>query len=91
MSRGSKWRVLDSGKKYLSMPVYQGNVPEEVCTARQYTTLQCIHLHIIRACLISRISGDAHVFSPSRLTGSIGYGMVFVAYPVFNARPNLLF
>ncbi|CAM9998597.1 unnamed protein product, partial [Ectocarpus sp. 8 AP-2014] len=30
VSRGSKWKVLDAGKKYLSMPVYQGNVPEEV-------------------------------------------------------------
>lgn len=30
MSRGSKWRVLDAGKKYLEMPVYEGHVPEEV-------------------------------------------------------------
>lgn len=29
-SRGSKWKVLDAGKKYLSMPVHVGNVPEEV-------------------------------------------------------------
>eukprot|EP00752_Nemacystus_decipiens_P001789 g1728.t2 len=29
-SRGSKWKVLDKAKKYLSMPVHQGNVPEEV-------------------------------------------------------------
>ena len=29
-SRGSKWTVLDTGKKYLNMPIYDGAVPEEV-------------------------------------------------------------
>lgn len=29
-SRGSKWTVLDAGKKYLTMPIYDGAVPEEV-------------------------------------------------------------
>ncbi|CAM9364785.1 unnamed protein product [Ectocarpus fasciculatus] len=30
VSRGSKWKVLEEGKQYLDMDVYEGNVPEEV-------------------------------------------------------------
>lgn len=30
-SRGSKWVTLKAAKKYLSMPVHEGSLPEEVC------------------------------------------------------------
>lgn len=29
-SRGSHWKLLEAGKKYLQMPVHEGSVPEEV-------------------------------------------------------------
>lgn len=61
VSRGSKWKVLEEGKQYLDMDVYEGNVPEEVHNIN-------ILLHIIRVFLVLRISGDAHVFPSSRLT-----------------------
>lgn len=35
VSRGSKWSVLDAGKKYLTIPVHEGKVPEEVGDSAQ--------------------------------------------------------
>lgn len=36
-SRGSKWVTLKSAKKYLSMPVHEGSLPEEVCDVLSIT------------------------------------------------------
>lgn len=45
-SRGSKWKVLDKAKKYLTMPVHQGSVPEEVGEMLLYFFFHCVRTHV---------------------------------------------
>lgn len=41
-SRGSKWQLLEAGKKYFQMPVHQGSVPEEVGKLCQGTRVRSL-------------------------------------------------